>query len=418
MRPIAIAVTLCHLVAVRSWTQEAPCAERATPSERVACFESRARSLDSALGRTWQRLLAHPRLNARQQSLLRGAHQAWLQWRQLEVDAVRAALGSAPGFEDLSVVVQINLTEGRLEYLIAVLGELNETMVPPEVRAGMAAMRADLRNLIVAQESYFADSTTYATRLPPDYVASSGVRVTLLAASGLGWNAVATHERAPGNVCGVFVGDRAPLRAAMREGEPLCWRAATAADTPAVGVPAAESLLARGDSALARQRAEAVLSDAPDAARARLVVARIEAADAAVEQIERLLEPVLAEPLLRPAAAAVYLQAGLRFYRDSGWAPAERLLASARRHAEGAALRTAAFFLGMARVQLGVLADAEAERERDCDAARRSARLWDAAEPDIREGAEQNREAAASLLNTVLPAYRQRAAALVRLHCS
>ncbi len=92
------------------------------------------------------------------------------------------------------------------------------------LRAYWAAVRSDLRNLVTAQESYFADSVTYTTSLAAlRFQASRGVTVRILSASARGWAAVATHESAPGMRCGIFVGNATPpLPEVQNEGEPAC----------------------------------------------------------------------------------------------------------------------------------------------------------------------------------------------------
>src|SRR5437667_4699688 len=73
-------------------------------------------------------------------------------------------------------------------YLQASLGRRQE-------RAHEAEMRSDLRNLVTAQEIYFAGHATYAPSLEAlTYAPSPGVRLEILAASGTGWRAVARHE--------------------------------------------------------------------------------------------------------------------------------------------------------------------------------------------------------------------------------
>src|SRR5437667_8922558 len=73
-------------------------------------------------------------------------------------------------------------------YLQASLGRRQE-------RAYEAEMRSDLRNLVTAQEIYFAGHPTYAPSPGAlTYAANPGVRLEILAASGTGWRAVARHE--------------------------------------------------------------------------------------------------------------------------------------------------------------------------------------------------------------------------------
>ena len=90
-------------------------------------------------------------------------------------------------------------------------------------------LRSELRSLVAAQESYFADHTTYTGSLPEllseDHLSrlSEGVRITITSASQLGFAALAVHAEVPDARCGVFVGTAAPpFDAVLIEGEPAC----------------------------------------------------------------------------------------------------------------------------------------------------------------------------------------------------
>ena len=99
---------------------------------------------------------------------------------------------------------------------------------PPDsatIARAMAALKADLRNYVVAQEAYFADHVTYAksaARMP--FTPSARVTIVLLTSSADEHSAVAIHGDVPGLVCGIWVGPKAapPLRDAAREGVPTC----------------------------------------------------------------------------------------------------------------------------------------------------------------------------------------------------
>lgn len=89
-------------------------------------------------------------------------------------------------------------------------------------QAYLAAMRSDLRNLVTAEESYFADNVTYTSNLGPTFTASSGVTVEIGYATGTGWRATARHART-GSTCSIFMGGgqvAAPGEA--QEGIPFC----------------------------------------------------------------------------------------------------------------------------------------------------------------------------------------------------
>jgi hypothetical protein len=99
---------------------------------------------------------------------------------------------------------------------------------PPDtvaLRAARATLRSDLRNLVVAQERYFADHSTYAPsmrELGAIYIPSRGVTVMLLTSGARGHSEVAIIDRAPGLVCGMFVGSGPGPLGEGNEGEVVC----------------------------------------------------------------------------------------------------------------------------------------------------------------------------------------------------
>jgi len=99
---------------------------------------------------------------------------------------------------------------------------------PPDtvaLRAARATLRSDLRNFLVAQESYFADHTTYARSLREmgtTYVPSRGVTIVLLTSANTGHSEIAIIDRMPGLVCGMFVGVGPSPLGTGSEGEVVC----------------------------------------------------------------------------------------------------------------------------------------------------------------------------------------------------
>jgi hypothetical protein len=94
-------------------------------------------------------------------------------------------------------------------------------------------MKSDLRNLVTAEEAYFADHLRYAskTELGADmgnisYLTTSGVTlVDLVAQDTTGFYAYVTHSTTT-QQCGIWVGLRpADGMHEAREGEPKCWPA-------------------------------------------------------------------------------------------------------------------------------------------------------------------------------------------------
>jgi hypothetical protein len=89
-----------------------------------------------------------------------------------------------------------------------------------KTRAYVAAMRADLRNLVTAEEAYFADSLKYTTDLGPWYAPTSGVVGPTITLTADGWTAQAGHTASVYH-CAVFVGST-PLAPATAATEPAC----------------------------------------------------------------------------------------------------------------------------------------------------------------------------------------------------
>jgi hypothetical protein len=99
---------------------------------------------------------------------------------------------------------------------------------PPDtvaLRAARATLRSDLRNFLVAQESYFANHATYARSLremAATYLPSRGVTIVLLTSSNTGHGEIAIIDRMPGLVCGMFVGSSPSPLGTGDEGEVVC----------------------------------------------------------------------------------------------------------------------------------------------------------------------------------------------------
>ena len=97
------------------------------------------------------------------------------------------------------------------------------TTAPTRANAYVAAMKSDLRNLVVSQEMYFADNTTYAQTVSElrDFYTSAGVTITINAASGIGWNGTARHERSR-RVCTISLGGGPAAVEGVPSGVPIC----------------------------------------------------------------------------------------------------------------------------------------------------------------------------------------------------
>jgi type IV pilus assembly protein PilA len=115
----------------------------------------------------------------------------------------------------------------ELLIVVVIIGILAAIAIPKfantKQKAYIASEKADLRNLITAQEAYFSDNVTYATSTTLlNYNVSPGNTVTIGTATGTGWNATVTNNAvATPASCGLFVGAAAaPIPG--NEGEPVC----------------------------------------------------------------------------------------------------------------------------------------------------------------------------------------------------
>jgi prepilin-type N-terminal cleavage/methylation domain-containing protein len=114
----------------------------------------------------------------------------------------------------------------ELLIVVVIIGILAAIAIPKfantKEKAYVSAMKSDLRNLVTAQESYFADQVTYTSSTTAlNYSASTGVTVTVGTVSGTGWNATAKHN-GTAKTCGIFVGAATAPISGANEGEPKC----------------------------------------------------------------------------------------------------------------------------------------------------------------------------------------------------
>jgi len=115
----------------------------------------------------------------------------------------------------------------ELLIVVVIIGILAAIAIPKfantKEKAYVASVKSDLRNLVTAQEAYFADNANnYATAtagLGTSYSSSTGVTVTMgTVTAGTFWSATGSHTGMPaGKSCAIAVGS-----GATREGEPVC----------------------------------------------------------------------------------------------------------------------------------------------------------------------------------------------------
>jgi type IV pilus assembly protein PilA len=95
-----------------------------------------------------------------------------------------------------------------------------------KTKAYVATMKADLRNLVTAQEDYFSDSVRYtasiADLIPASYSFSTGVELVSLSAHGAGFSARVRYPGGTERECWIAVGPLPDGTANLNDGEPIC----------------------------------------------------------------------------------------------------------------------------------------------------------------------------------------------------
>ena len=116
--------------------------------------------------------------------------------------------------------------------VVVIIGILAAVAIPKFTRTksqGFVAMvKTDLKNLLTAEESYFASDDTYATTVQLAaanlFAPSRGVNVTMSSITTTGWSATATHAGFTGTTaCGVYVGSATSPNASLNSGQVDCW---------------------------------------------------------------------------------------------------------------------------------------------------------------------------------------------------
>ena len=112
----------------------------------------------------------------------------------------------------------------ELLIVVVIIGILAAIAIPKfantKEKAYLASMKSDLRNLVTAEEAYFADSVKYTTNLGTAYSTTSGVVGPTIAVTADGWTANVSHTTTT-KQCYIYVGSTA-LAPANKEGEPKC----------------------------------------------------------------------------------------------------------------------------------------------------------------------------------------------------
>jgi prepilin-type N-terminal cleavage/methylation domain-containing protein len=117
----------------------------------------------------------------------------------------------------------------ELLIVVIIIGLLAAIALPKfsttKEKAYVSTMKADLRNLATAQETYWNDNSTYYGGSVPSsqlvYNPSTSTLITINVANNAGWAATATHNITP-VVCALYTGPVAPPSPATQEGRIAC----------------------------------------------------------------------------------------------------------------------------------------------------------------------------------------------------
>jgi hypothetical protein len=127
---------------------------------------------------------------------------------------------------------------------------------PATATAGFAEIRRNLRRLVAAEETFFAENGTYSDDLSHiGYKPDSNTTIRFLWLSRDGWAASGTHSDLPGRDCIIFVGQARKRPTTLkyvrsgREGVPVCDESRTPPPQPSAPVAVQPTEPAKPDSA-------------------------------------------------------------------------------------------------------------------------------------------------------------------------
>ena len=122
----------------------------------------------------------------------------------------------------------------ELLIVVVIIGILAAIAIPKfantKTKAYTAAMKSDLRNLVTAEEAYFADSSRYTSVIISTgtgngvmFRNSTGVNLPAIVPGTGNWSATVTHTQIPTTFyCGIGVNTTNPRVGTAGDGEPAC----------------------------------------------------------------------------------------------------------------------------------------------------------------------------------------------------
>ena len=165
---------------------------------------------------------------------LSGPHVALVMLAGATLRGIRQKLPSYPSLSSHSEKnIMINrsrrgFTLIELLIVVVIIGILAAIAIPKfantKSKAYIAAMKSDLRNLVTAEESFFADSTKYVTydTTKLKFKPSTGVNTPTIVPGAGFWSATITHTQIASFSCGIGVNTANPIVTTAGDGEPAC----------------------------------------------------------------------------------------------------------------------------------------------------------------------------------------------------
>ena len=115
----------------------------------------------------------------------------------------------------------------ELLIVVVIIGILAAIAIPKfantKEKAYVAQMKSDLRNLVTAEEAFFADSVKYTSTIGQlKYRQSTGVATPTITVGAGFWTASVTHTALTGKSCEIAINTGNSLITTAGDGEPVC----------------------------------------------------------------------------------------------------------------------------------------------------------------------------------------------------